>query len=1755
MKKMFTLFKGGVALLSMLLVSVAWAQETPGCGDLWYDSGGPTGTYGYSENETTTFCPDTPGEVVTLTFTYVDIETSSFSGCWDELMIYDGPDTSAPLLGVFCGEESGDGGTAGPGATNLGVGDSFTSTSESGCLTVVFTSDASVNETGWETQVSCGPPPNCTPPTVSATTEFDCDNQQYFSNLTVDVAGSPASSPLLIIQATIGGVQVDNATVPNTVGSTVEMGPFPSGSNVLYTINMFGFSCPTIISTLATCPPVNDLCADAIDLECNTTVYGSTIAGSVDADAPECYIYGANGPGVWYKYTSSTNAEITLSACDASTNFDVDMAVYTGECGALTCFTGFSDDGYVDGEYCEANDDYGVAAGTFTAEAGETYYIYVVGYYTSGSLSQGNFGLTITCVDLDCGAPDLEFTAVDVNGDPIEDCVPAEGNYYLEVELVGGETTNSSYSVVANGGAPVSIAANSNGIVGPFTAGMDVEVTATGEQYILCAVTETFDAGEVCPPINDYCVDAIPVTCGMYFGNTTGGTNDALDCYTYGSAGPSVWYTYTPEVETIVTLRTCLPGTVIDSDLEVLTGSCGELVCYTGFSGDGYTDGSSIPGETCPSTPTSFRAGGVFTAYAGETYYIHVSSYYSDEAGPFQLEVACQEVGCTSPDLTLTAEDANGDPAAGCLEAGEEYFVEATLSGGEGNTSYTVVANGTSATVNANSSYTFGPFTAGTTVDVTATGVENNLCSISESTVVIVCPPVNDLCADAIAIECDGLYIGNTLSGTPDPEECGGSVGYGNGVWYTYTTDVQTIVTLDACTDYTNFDADLSVFTGTCGALDCFSGFSDDGYVDGTTCALTGQGYVPSGTFTALAGQTYYILLSGYGSSSNGDFGLSVSCEVLTCSSPEIELTVADATGSPIAAGCVDAGQEYYVVAEIVGGSGNSSYSVNGGGIIMDIDAGDSGLFGPFTAGPTIQFTAVGNDDDLCSASNSIKGVCIPTNDLCSGAIALDCNTTVYGNTQGATVDSNAPACYAFGGNGEGVWYTYTAPFDAEVTLSTCDAFTDFDTDLTVYTGSCDGLTCFTGFSGDGYTDGPPTFGVCAANGMYNIASGTFQAEAGVTYYILVEGYYSPGSFSASSGNFGLSISCVDTDCITPELSLTQVDENGDPYVDCVPANELYYLEVTLTGGNSNNTSYSVTGNSSDPVSIDVGSSGIIGPFAAGADVTLTAVGEQYNLCVATTSFDAPAACAPVNDFCADALPLSCGAITYGNTSSATPDPEECGGSVGFGNGVWYTYSTDVTTLVTIDACTEATNFDADLSVYIGECGSLSCFPGFSDDGYNDGTTCAITGQSWVPSGSFTAEPGVVYYVLLSAYGSSSSGSFGLNVTCEEILCVSPEITLTAVDENGTPITSECIDVSTPYYLNVELTGGSGNDNYDVVAGSDTEVIPAGGSAIMGPFNAGALINVEATGVEDDLCGTFASYTATVCPVVNNDCADATPITVDGGVVFGSNIGATVDGPAMDCAFAGDAVQGDVWFSFVAPSSSEITIETSNGGDLTDTQIQVLDACDGNVIACDEDGGVSLFSLITMPCGSYVPGNTYYIQVDGYGGDSGGFGISVSTVSCPGADITANISSYIGCESEVTVSFYQPGTTTLVSQYTTTVGASGTFNMTDVETGTFDIFVKVDRHLQKGMYNVTIADGANTLTVGTIINGDVNNDNGINFLDASLISQAFNSEEGDPAYNENADLNCSGGVNFTDISILSPNFNLQGDAPGNNFTE
>ena len=194
-----------------------------------------------------------------------------------------------------------------------------------------------------------------------------------------------------------------------------------------------------------------------------------------------------------------------------------------------------------------------------------------------------------------------------------------------------------------------------------------------------------------------------------------------------------------------------------------------------------------------------------------------------------------------------------------------------------------------------------------------------------------------------------------------------------------------------------------------------------------------------------------------------------------------------------------------------------------------------------------------------------------PTNDVCAnaGLPALACGATVFGTTTGSTATGDPTAAcnsLAISAAAGGVFYRFVGT-GGSVTVSTCAAATDFDSQLFVFTGTCGAYTCVG--SNDDQT------GTCAANGATTPSAVTFASAVGTSYFIFVNGY------NGAKGNFGLTATCAPVVPVVPTVTSFS------------PPSGLVGQSVSLTGTNFT-TASGVTFNGTAAVSFTVNSASSI---------------------------------------------------------------------------------------------------------------------------------------------------------------------------------------------------------------------------------------------------------------------------------------------------------------------------------------------------------------------------------------------------------------------------------------------------------------------------------------------------------------------------------------------------------------------------------
>jgi len=165
--------------------------------------------------------------------------------------------------------------------------------------------------------------------------------------------------------------------------------------------------------------------------------------------------------------------------------------------------------------------------------------------------------------------------------------------------------------------------------------------------------------------------------------------------------------------------------------------------------------------------------------------------------------------------------------------------------------------------------------------------------------------------------------------------------------------------------------------------------------------------------------------------------------------------------------------------------------------------------------------------NDVYLANCTCAGTIIPpapSNDLCAGAINLNCGASANGTTLGATADI-APFCGTSDGTGGGVWFRHTATTNNTVRASLCGSA--YDSKIRIFSGTCGALVCVAGNDDSG---------ACVGNELSSQIE--FEAVAGTQYWILVHG------FSTAVGNFSLNLTC---NVVVP------IDCNGVPNGPAVP--------------------------------------------------------------------------------------------------------------------------------------------------------------------------------------------------------------------------------------------------------------------------------------------------------------------------------------------------------------------------------------------------------------------------------------------------------------------------------------------------------------------------------------------------------------------------------------------------------------------------
>jgi hypothetical protein len=418
-------------------------------------------------------------------------------------------------------------------------------------------------------------------------------------------------------------VDLQGLTIGNTY--TIMLASYDVSDQGMYTLELV---CPVP----AAAP--GDECSSALPIaSLPFSTSGDTSMFEPDAGLPACGA-GAAAPSVWYSVVGTGNTFLA-TLCNG-TSYDSALAVFAGDCGALTCVANNDD-------FCGLQSQV-----TFPTFAGETYYIVVRGF----SANAGFYTLDVSellpppndecenAIAIGCNETVIidNLAATTNPFDPFFSChasgLPSQGYGTMWYSFTAGDTSarfvtcgnvtpaDDTLLALYDGCNGIELACNDDYC--GFLSRLDVHGLTIGNTYVLqfaawsASDQATYIMDVICPvppiPPGDECPTALAIESLPF--STSGDTSmfepdGGLPACGVGAAAPSVWYSMVG-TGGVIEVSLC-NGTSYDSALALFTGDCGALTCL----------GSDDDGCGIFAGPSRM----LFVSNPGQIYYIVVRGY------------------------------------------------------------------------------------------------------------------------------------------------------------------------------------------------------------------------------------------------------------------------------------------------------------------------------------------------------------------------------------------------------------------------------------------------------------------------------------------------------------------------------------------------------------------------------------------------------------------------------------------------------------------------------------------------------------------------------------------------------------------------------------------------------------------------------------------------------------------------------------------------------------------------------------------------------------------------------------------------------------------------------------------------------------------------------------------------------------------------------------------------------------------------
>jgi hypothetical protein len=632
--------------------------------------------------------------------------------------------------------------------------------------------------------------------------------------------------------------------------------------------------------------------AEAIS-DLNRPYFGSTWKSFWDSRINTCGDQMSTGYSIWYTYSADESKLVEASTCN-NADFDTQITVLAGYCDQLACVS-FND------EACGSQSQV-----IWYAEASITYYLVISGYREAS----GTFGLTLSeainnddCFDsmgpILPGSVVAGTTAGAKNVEKPPQCghvdMTAPGVWYeitnitgfYRAEILRGYTNFSGQVSVYRSmdeldmgcGALICDTSSPTGNVTWLAEGT--------EMYYLYVNGVNGTEGDfdlfIGPNVASTCKKAKKLdanTIGYFASTKRANPQNVESCgYTGYHTAPGLWFSV-QGTGRFLEVSTCGSLQTLDTQISVFADSCESLQCIGG-TGQDYPCGDN----GLVSWKTEF----------GEIYHIFVSGR-SSRVGEFVLDIkeTEKENGYSCP-MSMALELGSGSYQGSTVDAPSAAVELCEGTGAVRGIWHQLLGTGMTMRISVcNNETDYDSRLSlyhGSCDDLSCVANTRSRCGEKDEILVtthigqvyylFVHGPdsftigkykldidesmLNDSCDAAPTLELSpARYFGSTKSArTSVSEECGGSSTHSVALWYRMIGTGET-ATLSTCSEITDFNSDITVFTGSCSSLACVKS-------EGTKC-----GDQTSLSFQTTLDQVYYVRVGGNSTLDSGTFVMDV---------------------------------------------------------------------------------------------------------------------------------------------------------------------------------------------------------------------------------------------------------------------------------------------------------------------------------------------------------------------------------------------------------------------------------------------------------------------------------------------------------------------------------------------------------------------------------------------------------------------------------------------------------------------------------------------------------------------------------------------------------------------------------------------------------------------------------------------------------------------------------------------------------------